>query len=117
MMDTTSGEKILLTPKGTCNVHYAAGQFSKDGKGIYTTTDQDSEFHRLAYVDLASKQHTYLTSDTPWDVDEFNLSDDGKKLAFISNEDGYGVLHVLDTAARKQITLPKLPRGIISNPQ
>ena len=34
--------------------------FSKDGKGIFVTTDRESEFQRLAYIDLASGKHTYL---------------------------------------------------------
>ncbi len=114
LMDATSGEKTLLTPKGGANVHYGAGQFSKDGKGIYLTTDKDSEFHRLAYVDLASKQHVYLTSNIPWDVDEFDLSDNGKLIAFVTNEDGFGVLHVLDTATHKEKPVPNLPKGIVS---
>lgn len=114
LIDAASGERTALTPRDNpTKISYAGGEFSRDGKGVYCTTDKDSEFHRLAYIDLASKQHTYLTSDIPWDVDEFDLSEDGKKIAFVSNEDGYGVLHVLDTASRKQVNLPKLPRGVI----
>ena len=68
----------------------------------------------MAYIDLATKQHTYLTSNIPWDVDEFDLSDNGKMLAFVSNEDGFGVLHLLDTATRKEKPVPTLPKGIVS---
>ena len=114
LMDAKSGEKTLLTPKGSAKVHYSAGQFSKDGKGIYVTTDKDSEFHRLAYIDLASKQHAYLSSSISWDVDEFDLSDNGKLLAFVTNEDGFGVLRVLDTSTRKEAPVPALPKGVIS---
>ena len=114
LMDANSGEKTLLTPKGSGNVHYGAGQFSKDGKGIYVTTDKDSEFHRLAYIDLSSKQHTYLTSSIPWDVDEVDLSNNGKLIAFVTNEDGFGVLHVLDTATHREKPVPSLPKGIVS---
>jgi len=114
LMDANSGEKTLLTPKGDAKVSYAGGHFAKDGKGIYTTTDKDSEFHRLAYIDLKSGQHTYLTSNIPWDVEEFDLSDNGAMLAFVTNEDGYGVLHLLDTATRKEKSVPSLPRGIVS---
>jgi len=118
LVDVASGEKMAITPRDNpTKVSYSGRQFSKDRKGFYTTTDKDSEFHRLAYIDLASKQHAYLTSDIRWDVDEFDLSDDGRKIAFVSNEDGYGVLHVLDTATRKQVVLPKLPRGVISGPR
>ncbi len=85
LFDAATGEKTLLTPQArTGSVAYSGGQFSKDGKGIYTTTDKDSEFHRLAYIDLATREHSYLTSQIPWDVDEFDLSFDGKTMAFVT---------------------------------
>ena len=115
IVDATSGDKTLITPKGgPAKIAYNSGRFSKDGKGIYVTTDKDSEFLRLAYVDLATKEHTYLTSNIPWDVDEFDLSYDGKTIAFVANEDGFGVLHLLDTKTRKEKPVPGLPKGVIS---
>ncbi|MBV9625220.1 MAG: S9 family peptidase [Acidobacteria bacterium] len=114
LLDSNSGAKTLLTPKSTAKVHYGAAAFSKDGKGVYVTTDKDSEFHRLGYLELASKESTYLTSNIPWDIDEFDLSEDGRLLAFVANEDGFGVLHVLDTQTRNQRSLPALPKGVIS---
>ena len=83
LVDVASGQKKLLTPKGSEQVAYGESKFSKDGKGFYSTTDRDSEFQRLAYFDLATMQPAYLTSDIKWDVDEMDLSDDGKMLAFV----------------------------------
>jgi dipeptidyl aminopeptidase/acylaminoacyl peptidase len=118
IVDAKSGEKTLITPKGGAEkIAYNDGRFSKDGKGIFVTTDKDSEFQRLAYVDLATKEHTYLTSNIPWNVDEFDLSDDGKTIAFVVNEDGFGVLHLLDTNTRKEKSVPRLPKGVISGVQ
>jgi dipeptidyl aminopeptidase/acylaminoacyl peptidase len=115
VMDAESGEKVLLTPKGGGEkISYSGGQFGKDGKGIYTTTDKDSEFHRLAYIDLASKEHTYLTTAIPWDVDEFDLSDDGRKIAFVTNEDGFSLLHIYDVQRKTEHPVPNLPKGILS---
>jgi len=68
----------------------------------------------LAYIDLASKQHSYLTTGIHWDVDEFDLSFDGSTIAFVVNEDGFGVLHLLDTGTRKEKPVPALPKGVIS---
>jgi len=114
-VDASSGAKTLITPKGgAVKVAYNGGRFSKDGKGIYVTTDKDSEFQRLAYVDLTTKEHTYLSSSIPWNVDEFDLSRDGKTVAFVTNEDGFGALHLLDTASRKEKTVPAWPKGVIS---
>ncbi|WP_290889415.1 S9 family peptidase [Fischerella sp.] len=112
VVDTNSGEKTLITPKGGKEkVAYDAGLFSKDGKGLYVISDRDSEFTRLAYVDLATKQHTYLTSHIPWDVEDFDLTKDGKHIAFVTNEDGTSVLHLLETATKQEKPLPKLPVG------
>jgi len=115
VMDSKSGEKNLITPKGgAVKIAYSRGRFSKDGKGIYVTTDKDFEFQRLAYIDLANKEHTYLTTGIPWNVDEFELSFDGKTIAFVTNEDGFGVLHLLDTKTGKEKPVPVLPKGVIS---
>ncbi|WP_208099155.1 S9 family peptidase [Nostoc sp. 106C] len=114
LIDTQSGEKKLVTPKGGKEkVAYYSGAFSKDGKGLYAITDRDFEFSRLAYIDLATLQHTYLTSNIPWNVEDFDLSYDGKHIAFVTNEDGAGVLHLLETATGKEKPLPKLPIGDI----
>jgi dipeptidyl aminopeptidase/acylaminoacyl peptidase len=116
LVDVASGEKTLLTPKGGKEkIAYGEGRFSKDGKGVYVTTDKDSEFQRLAYVELGTLKHTYLTSAIPWDVEELDLSHDGKTIAFVTNENGAGVLHLLDLASSKEKPLPKLPPGIVTN--
>ncbi|HEV2862829.1 MAG TPA: S9 family peptidase [Pyrinomonadaceae bacterium] len=111
--DAATGAKELVTPKGGEKVLYGGGQFSKDGRGLYVTTDKDSEFQRLAYLDLATKQHTYLTDHIKWDVDEFDLSPDGRTIAFVTNEDGVSRLHLMDTKTRKERTGPNLPLGVI----
>jgi len=114
LVNAATGEKTLITPKGGPEkIAYNGGEFSKDGKGLYVTTDKDSEFQRLTYVDLATKEHTYLTSHIKWDVGEFELSEDGKTLAFVTNEDGMSVLHLMDTTTHKERFVPRLPVGVI----
>ena len=114
LLDTATGDKTALTPRDTKEkVSYGDAEFSKDGKGAYVTTDSDSEFHRLAYLDLATKQTKYLTSKIPWDVDGFDLSHDGKRIAFVTNEAGVSVLHVRSAGSEADAALPKLPTGVI----
>jgi len=114
LVDTTTGVKTELTPREAKEkIFYGDAQFSKDGKGVYVTTDRDSEFQRLAYLDLASRQPKYLTSKIPWDVQTFDLTQDGKRLAFVTDEEGVSVLRVMDTATEKEVLLPKLPAGVI----
>src|SRR5215469_4426796 len=120
LVDSGTGEKTALTPRDVKEkISYGDARFSKDGKGIYVTTDKDSEFHRLAYVDLKTKEHTYLTSNIPWDVEMFDLSHDGKgiptgviggvkwrnngeELAFsLSNAQGPGDVYSVDVSKEK----------------
>ena len=114
LIDVASGKKELLTPKATEPVAYNNPRFAKDGKGVYFTSDQDSEFARLVYLDLASRKTVVLTPDLKWDVEEFDLSNDGRWIAFEANEDGISKLHVLDTRTKKEIPVPKLPIGVLS---
>src|ERR1700683_389257 len=116
LIDAATGEKAELTPRKTdVQVAYSSAAFSKDGKGVYVTTDKDSEFLRLAYIDLATKKMEVITPDLHWDIDAFAQSWNGKWMAFATNEDGIGKLHVLDLETRKEQAVPNLPVGIIGN--
>jgi dipeptidyl aminopeptidase/acylaminoacyl peptidase len=54
-----------------------------------------------------------LSSDVKWDVDEFDVSPDGRTVAFVTNEDGAGVIRLLDTASGRSRPGPKLPLGVV----
>jgi dipeptidyl aminopeptidase/acylaminoacyl peptidase len=113
LVDVASGKKDLLTPKaGGETVSNDNARFAKDGKGLYMTSDEDSEFQRLVYMDLGSRKKTVLTPNLTWDVDELNISKDGRWIAFEANEDGISVLHVLDTKTNKEVPVPRLPVGV-----
>ena len=114
LVDVASGQTTELTPRGAGEkVAFGNAAFAKDGRGLYVTTDRGSEFQRLASMDLASKNVDFLTPDTA-DVDEFDLSPDGKTIAYVANEKGVSVLHLLDTVTRKELPGPKLPLGTIN---
>src|SRR5215467_13329105 len=114
LVDTKTGEKSALTPRDANEkISYGDAEFSKDGKGVFVTTDRDAEFHRLAFLGFASGQPRYLTTKIPWDVDGFTLSHDGRRIAFVTNEAGVSVLHVRDAGMETDAALPKLPSGVI----
>jgi dipeptidyl aminopeptidase/acylaminoacyl peptidase len=116
LLDLHSGKRTLLTPaqRGQKAFNGSYAFFSRDGKGIYVSTDRDSEFRRLSYLELATGKLRCLAPNIPWDVDEFALSPDRKTLAFVSNEDGIGRLHIMETAAYREVPVPALPgAGII----
>lgn len=115
LVDLRQGAKELLTPSIGQPVAYAQAGFAKDDRFLYIISDQDSEFLRLRQFDLSTRQWKILTSRIPWDIEGFALSWDGAKLAFISNENGLGVLHLMETRHHTEIALPNLPPGIPLN--
>lgn len=119
LFNTTTGERKELTPRpreGAEKVAYSQARFAKDGKGIFVTTDRESEFQRLAYVDLASAKHTYLLPETKWDVDDWDLSDDGKRIAFALNENGVSTLRIVDLTNHNGTVSASAPRQPAFNP-
>lgn len=113
LLDLATGEKTRVVPEKDERTTYAGIGFSKDGKGIYVATNKDSEFNRLAYLELATKKITPLTSSIPWDLDDADLAPDGKQLAFVTNENGLSKLYVLSTATNKFAPVESIPTGVI----
>lgn len=114
LCDVKSGKMEKIEATMTKNVAWSAGKFAKDGKSLFVTTDKDSEFQRLCRLDLASGKLTPLSSDTAGDVEDFDLTADGEKIAYITNEKGVSVLRVIDATSGKTVREPKLPLGVIS---
>ncbi len=115
LMDAATGEKAALTPKNGGKTAYLGGEFSRDGKSVYTTTDRDGEFRRLVRIDLESKQHTALGGQVNGDVEGFELAPDGKTVAYTTNENGVGGLRLWDVEAGKEKPAPRLPaKGVLS---
>lgn len=109
------GTKALrrLDQPGKIPVAYSSIQYDKTGKAAYVVSDRDSEFAHLAKLDLSSGQESAFGPSIPWDIEEVDLSDDGRYLALVANEAGIGVLHLLDASSGKELPLPKLPAGTI----
>ena len=52
-----------------------------------------------------------LTPGLKWDVEAFDVSDDGRILAYSVNEDGYSLVHIRDLKTKRELMQPKLPVG------
>jgi dipeptidyl aminopeptidase/acylaminoacyl peptidase len=113
LVDTRSGDKTSLTPREEKRVAYGDGRFSRDGKGVYVTTDRESEFHRLAYLPLTRHEPRYLTTAIPWDVELIEASPDGAYLALVTNEGGGSALYLMATNSNVPVRVPDVPEGVI----
>ncbi|HYN21051.1 MAG TPA: S9 family peptidase, partial [Thermoanaerobaculia bacterium] len=113
-IDAATGEVHDLTPRqpaGKETVNYQGGMWTQDGRSVIAASDLDSEFLRLVRLDAATGKPAVLSGAIPWDVEDFDLSDDGQLAAFLVNEDGYSKLHFVDLRTGKESPAPQLPAG------
>ncbi len=113
VVDLKTGTRTRILPRKDERTTYRAICFAPDGKGIFLTSTSGSEFNRLCYYDLGTKKLTVLTPDIPWDVAGTDLSKDGSKLAFTTNENGLSKLYILDTGTRSYEAVEGLPVGLV----
>ena len=118
-VDAAGGEIHPITPRNprqnAPTVAIGAAKWSADGGSVYLLWDRDSEFQRLVRLDLATGAAAVLSGDLPWDAEIFDLSDDGRVLAFFTDEDGVSRLHLLDAATGAALPSPELPAGVSEN--
>ena len=117
VVDVASG-KLRLFPVEGGKAAFGGFAFAPDGKGVYYVSDepvqgQAQEFQTLRHHDPASGKLQVISAHIPWDVEDFSLADDGRHLAYATNEDGISRLHVLELPSHREITLPALPIGVI----
>jgi dipeptidyl aminopeptidase/acylaminoacyl peptidase len=116
LADVATGDTRLLTPKiAGQQVFFGDARFDRAGKGIYLATDRGSEFRRLVHLDIATGAEQPVGPELKWDVDDIEVSEDGSRLALVANENGVGVLHLIDTRTGRELPRPKVPVGIISS--
>jgi acetyl esterase/lipase len=94
-------------------VSVGMARFALDRRGLYFTADRGGEFMGLHYIDLATRQLTTLTPNTRWDVEGFDLSPDGRFLAYTLNEGGVSRLVLRDLRLKADVLLPPPPAGAL----
>ena len=111
-VDIETREMTQINPTDK-KIAYGGALWAKNGKGVYLTSDENTEFMHLRYYSLKRKKFSNLTKDIPWSIDDFQISPDGKYLAFIANEDGISKLYIRDNKSKKRLAIPELPIGQI----
>ncbi len=93
IIEIASGRTETITPRqaGARSepVSSSDPQWSRDGQSLCYLSDKGSEYRRLVQHHLTSgHDDETLTNNTEWDVDEFDLSDDGTLIAWVVNQGG-----------------------------
>ncbi len=114
LLDVATGQLTELNA-GKAKIAYGGGSFTPDGRSVLLLSDEGSDFQRLVQIDLKTGAKVNLSGELSWDVEDYALSDDGRILAYVINEDGYSKLVVRDFRTRRALPQPELPAGVVSN--
>jgi dipeptidyl aminopeptidase/acylaminoacyl peptidase len=110
-LDLTSG---AMTPIGDHkkSISYGGGRFAPDGT-LWITSDEGSDFSRLGTLDPKTGKFTPKSTEAKWDVEGFDIADDGSFITYTVNEAGVSKLRLMDpkTGAVREVT--GLPKGTI----
>jgi dipeptidyl aminopeptidase/acylaminoacyl peptidase len=106
----TSGEATLLTPHEG-EARFGGARVTPNGESIFLATDRDGDFLRLARLDLSTLEIEHLTPDD-WDVEEVEISEDGRWLAVGRNFEGYSDFMLFSGKGRR-VPGPEMPEGIV----
>lgn len=109
-LDLASGR---MTPIGdpARQISYGGLEVAPDG-ALWVTSDEGSDFQRLGRVDPTTGAFTPVSKEK-WDVDGFDLSEDGKTIAYVVNEAGSHRLRIMDVASGRVRNVDTLPAGLI----
>jgi dipeptidyl aminopeptidase/acylaminoacyl peptidase len=114
LLDIASGKVTPIDFSIKAKARFEDPRFVEGGKAIIAITNAGSDFRRLVKVDIASGKMTQLSDKVDWDVEAYDLSPDGRMLAYTLNQDGFSQVLVSTLTTPQAISSPKLPRGVIT---
>ena len=109
-LDLASGR---LTPIGdpARDIAFGGLEVAPDG-ALWVTSDEGSDFQRLGRLDPATGKFTPVSKEA-WDVDGFDVSEDGRTIAYVVNEAGSHRLRLMDARSGRVRKVDALPAGLI----
>src|SRR6266850_2729784 len=114
LYDVSTKSKTRLTPhEGEISNKFM--DFSPDGKSIYFTTDEGSEYLALKKMDLATRKVDVIMA-PGWDVIFAGFSRNGTYFFSATNEDGATKIRVGNVKTGEEVRLPELPGGEVRAP-
>ena len=101
-----------MTPIGdhSKTIAHDSPRFAPDGT-LWVISDEGSDFRRLGTLDPASGRFTPRSPEANWDVEMFDLADDGRFVAYVVNEAGRSTLELLDPKDGAVRTVPLAGRS------
>ena len=107
--------RLLPKPGDSTQATWMAGEFTRDGTGIYLMSDSAGEYRDLMLYTFADRQTIRITRDIPWDIDGATVNQAESIIATRANVDGRNELRYYDAKRLKQLDFPQLPPGSVTS--
>ena len=109
-LDLAGGALRPITDQ-KADVAYGGAQYAPDGT-LWVTSDEGSDFQRLGTLDTKTGKFAAVSKEPKWDVNSFDIAEDGSFIAYIVNEAGISRLKLLDPKTGATRTVDRLPVGV-----
>jgi dipeptidyl aminopeptidase/acylaminoacyl peptidase len=112
VLDVESGAARQVTESGH-PAKYAHLSWSAEGQAVSCITDRDREFLYVARLEISTGELEPVVT-AAWDVGDFAISPDGRRLVYELNVDGFSEVRVRDFSDGADIAV-EIPRGQASD--
>ena len=112
LVDIKQGSSRKLTDSSN-PVAYEGLQFAPDGR-LWAASDDGSDVKRLGVVNLETSLFEPVVDEKVWDITDFDISPDGRWIAFEVNQAGRSLLKFYDLESGQVRVADTLPAGVIS---
>ena len=98
--------------------HIIQARLANDDRGVYFLSDRDSDYMRLRYADLFGDAPRDVGPAISHDIEQFDLSADGRYLAYGWNDNGYSRVSIIERPQSErgllqETRVPGLPVGVV----
>ncbi|MGX7953405.1 prolyl oligopeptidase family serine peptidase [Tsuneonella sp. HG249] len=109
-LDLATG-KLAPIGKTAAEIAYGGLEVAPDGT-LWVISDEGSDFARLGKLDPVTGRFAAVSNEK-WDVDSFDLSEDGRTIVYIVNEAGAHRMRILDVGSGSIRPVDALPASVI----
>ncbi len=113
VIDIATGAARPVGPQGR-RIGYQGAAFTGDGQGVVALSDDGTEVARPVVIDIASGAVRDLDPGAKWGAEDFDLTSDGRTIAYAVNEEGYSRIVLKDVASGRTLASPSLPQGVLT---
>lgn len=111
LIDIANGTSRKLTNSSN-PVAYNGLKFAPDGR-LWAASDDGSDVQRLGTVNLETATFEPMIDEKIWDISDFDISKDGRWIAYEVNQAGKSVLKIYDMQSGDIRTVSDLGPGVI----